>query len=155
MRQRLNRAFFKGFARLHTRLLVRTRGRPSSLGPRRTFLVLETTGRRTGRPRSIVLLYMPEGDAFVVLASNYGQEHPPAWWRNLEARPDALVHLSGRTIPVRARALAGDERQAVVAKAVQYNPQWQGYVRTLRRELPVVLLEPVAPGLTSPPSPPA
>ena len=155
LRPRLNRAFFKGFARWHTRLLVRTRGRPSRLGRQGTFLVLETTGRRSGQARSVVLLFMAEGDGFVVLASNYGQEHPPAWWRNLEAHPDAMVHLSGRSTPVRARALSGDERQAVVARAVQYNTQWRGYVETLRRELPVVLLEPASPGLTSRPSPPA
>ena len=156
VRQRLTRTFFKGFAWGHTRLLVRTRGRPSSLGRRGTFLVLETTGRRSGLPRSVVLLSMADGDGFIVLASNYGQEHPPAWWRNLEANPDSVVHRSGRSIPVRARALAGEERQAVVARAVEYNTQWRGYIETVRRELPVVRLEPTAagtPGTTSRPSP--
>jgi len=150
--------FFRAFARRHTRLLVRTRGRPSWSGPRLRFLVLETRGRHSGVTRSVVLLYMPDGEHFVVIASNYGGEQPPAWWLNLSAQPDALVHVSGRTIPVRARALAGEERAAMVARAVTYNRQWRGYLRTVQRELPIVRLEitaptPAGPELTIRPSP--
>ncbi len=134
--------FFRGFARRHTRLLVRTRGRPSWSGPRLRFLVLETQGRRSGQRRSVVLLYMPDGDSFVVIASNYGGERPPSWWVNLVADPGAVVHVSGRSIPVRARALAGAERDAMVMRAVAYNRQWRTYTQTVQRQLPVVRLEP-------------
>ncbi|MGH3184353.1 MAG: nitroreductase/quinone reductase family protein, partial [Streptosporangiaceae bacterium] len=72
--------FFRAFARGHTRVLVRTHGFPSWSGPRLRFLVLETRGRRSGLPRSVVLLYMPDGGDYVVIASNFGDEHPPAWW---------------------------------------------------------------------------
>jgi deazaflavin-dependent oxidoreductase (nitroreductase family) len=133
--------FFRTFARGHTRLLVRTRGRPSWTGPRLRFLVLETRGRRSGLARSVVLLYMPDGEDFIVIASNFGGEHPPAWWTNLSAHPDAAVHVSGRSIPVRARALAGPERDAMIERAVSYNRQWRGYTQTVRRELPIVRLE--------------
>jgi deazaflavin-dependent oxidoreductase (nitroreductase family) len=135
--------FFRAFAQSHTKLLVRTRGRPSWSGPRLRFLVLETRGRRSGLPRSVVLLYMPDGASFIVIASNFGGEHPPAWWTNLGADPDAVVHVSGRSIPVRARALAGAERDAMLTRAVSYNRQWRGYTQTVQRELPVVRLEPV------------
>jgi deazaflavin-dependent oxidoreductase (nitroreductase family) len=133
--------FFRAFARRHTRLLVRTRGRPSWSGPRLRFLVLETRGRLSGERRSVVLLYMPDGEDFVVIASNYGGERPPAWWMNLSADPDAVVHVSGRSVPVRARVLAGPERAAMLTRAVSYNRQWRGYTRTVQRELPVVRLE--------------
>jgi F420H(2)-dependent quinone reductase len=136
--------FFRAFAQSHTKLLVRTRGRPSWSGPRLRFLVLETRGRRSGQPRSVVLLYMPDGGSYIVIASNFGGERPPAWWTNLNADPDAVVHVSGRSIPVRARALAGAERDAMVTRAVSYNKQWRGYTQTVQRELPVVRLEPVA-----------
>jgi deazaflavin-dependent oxidoreductase (nitroreductase family) len=133
--------FFRAFARGHTRVLVRTRGFPSWSGPRLRFLVLETRGRRTGRSRSVVLLYMPDGDNYVVIASNFGGEQPPAWWMNLGADPEALVHVSGRTVAVRARALTGEERDTMLRRAVAYNWQWRGYSRTVQRELPIVLLE--------------
>jgi len=84
---------------------------------------------------------MPDGAEFVVIASNYGGERPPAWWMNLSADPDAVVHVSGRSVPVRARALAGAEREAMLTRAVSYNRQWRGYTRTVQRELPIVRLE--------------
>jgi deazaflavin-dependent oxidoreductase (nitroreductase family) len=133
--------FFRTFARGHTRVLVRTRGFPSWSGPRLRFLVLETRGRRSGQPRSVVLLYMPDGGDYVVIASNFGGEQPPAWWMNLSAQPEAVVHVSGRRIAVRARALAGEERDAMLRRAVRYNRQWRGYTQSVRRELPVVRLE--------------
>jgi len=141
MRQRSYRAFARG----HSALLLRTRGRPERLGWRLRCLVLETTGRRSGATRRVVLLYLPDGDGFVVLASNFGGERPPAWWVNLEARPDAVVERDGRRIPVRARALAGDERTATLARAMAYNKQWRAYAGSLKRPLPVVRLEPAAP----------
>jgi deazaflavin-dependent oxidoreductase (nitroreductase family) len=106
--------------------------------------VLETRGRRSGQQRSVVLLYMPDGDGYVVIASNYGGERPPAWWMNMSADPDAVVHVSGRSVPVRGRALAGAERDAMLVRAASYNSQWRGYIRTVQRELPVIRLEPRA-----------
>ena len=140
--------FFRAFAARHTRLLVRTRGRPSWSGPRLRFLVLETHGRRSGRPRSVVLLFMPDGEGYIVIASNYGGERAPAWWLNLTTAPDAVVHVSGRSVPVRARLLEGDERDAMLVRAVSYNRQWHGWrTAAVRRELPIVRLEPTtAPG---------
>jgi deazaflavin-dependent oxidoreductase (nitroreductase family) len=89
----------------------------------------------------VVLLYMPDGKDYVVIASNFGGEQPPGWWMNLSAEPKAVVHVSGRTVPIRARALAGEEREATLRRAVRYNRQWRGYTQTVQRELPVVRLE--------------
>ena len=86
---------------------------------------------------------MPADDAFVVLASNFGREHPPAWWLNLAAAPTASVLLAGRRIPVTARELQGEERLSVLRDAVGYNRQWREYAQTLERPVPVVRLEPV------------
>jgi len=85
---------------------------------------------------------MPDGETFVVLASNFGQEHPPTWWLNLQATPDAAVLLGGRRVPVRARELQGEERASVLTRAIAYNKQWRAYAGMLRRPLPVVRLEP-------------
>jgi deazaflavin-dependent oxidoreductase (nitroreductase family) len=84
---------------------------------------------------------MPDGDAHIVIASNYGGERPPAWWMNLSSQPEGVVHVSGRSIPVRARVLVGDERDAMLERAVVYNRQWRGYTRTVQRDLPVIRLE--------------
>jgi deazaflavin-dependent oxidoreductase (nitroreductase family) len=139
------RGFYKMFARVHGQLLLRTKGRPEHLTPRLRCLVLETTGRHSHQPRRVPLLYMPDGDGFVVLASNFGREHPPAWWLNLQATPDAAVELGGRRIVVRARELGGQERTSMLARAAAHNKQWRTYSTSLRRTLPVVRLERRAP----------
>jgi deazaflavin-dependent oxidoreductase (nitroreductase family) len=136
-----SRRFFQGFARVHGALLVRTKGRPRWLGWHQTALVLETVGRRSGEVRRVPLLYLQHDEDFVVLASNYGQKHPPAWWFNLQARPDAHVLLSGRRIAVRARVTEGAERAAIAEKAEAYNAQWHGYLRLVEREVPIIVLE--------------
>ncbi|HML00228.1 MAG TPA: nitroreductase family deazaflavin-dependent oxidoreductase [Acidimicrobiales bacterium] len=89
---------------------------------------------------------MPDDDGFVVIASNSGQEHPPAWWLNLEATKEATVIIAGRRIPVEPRELQGNERTAVLARATAYNKQWRSYTNSLDRFLPVVRLEPTDPG---------
>lgn len=135
------RRYYLMFVRVHSRLLLRTGGRPEHLTPRLRCLVLETTGRRSTRPRRVPLLYMPDGDGFVVLASNFGQERPPAWWLNLQAAPDAMVQVRGRRIAVRARELEGEERTVVLKHAAAYNKQWRSYAATMHRMLPVIRLE--------------
>ena len=59
-------------------------------------LVITTTGRRSGQPRSNPLLYVPDGDAYVVIGSNWGQQHQPGWALNLLAQPAAEVDVKGR-----------------------------------------------------------
>lgn len=135
--------FYAVLAHAHAWLVVRSGGRPVHLTPRLRCLVLETTGRRSNQPRRVPLLFMPDGDAYVVLASNFGREQAPSWWKNLQGRPEASVWVGGHAIPVRARLLEGDERQTVLERATAYNKQWRRYSTRLHRELPVIRLEPV------------
>lgn len=135
------RRFFQTFARFHGKLLLKTRGRPASLGWGQSALVLETIGRKSGQLRAVPLLYMPDGNDFIVLGSNYGQEHPPAWWFNLQARPEATVLWKGWTVPVRANVLEGPEREALIPAMREYNAQWRMYLTEVHRHLPIVRLE--------------
>ncbi len=84
---------------------------------------------------------MPDGDDFVVIASNFGQERPPAWWLNLESTPDCVVQIRGLRIAVRARELSGEERRETLGRAIAYNKQWRAYATSVQRWLPVVRLE--------------
>ncbi len=137
--------YYAAFVRVHAWLIVRTGGRPAHLTPRLRCLVLETRGRRSNQIRRVPLLYMPDGDSFIVLASNFGREQLPSWWRNLQSRPDAAVKVAGRHIAVTARELDGDELERTLERAKAYNKQWRTYATALRRPLPVIRLEPVGP----------
>jgi len=136
--QRFNRAF----ARAHHAVVTRTHGRPGHLTPRMRTLVLVTVGRRSGRQRLATLVYVAHGGGFLVLATNFGRPHDPGWWHNLRAAPDAEVWLSGRTMAVHGRELAGAERDAALAVALAGNAQWRTYFAHVTRPIPVILLEP-------------
>ncbi|MEJ3744053.1 nitroreductase family deazaflavin-dependent oxidoreductase [Actinomycetes bacterium KLBMP 9797] len=106
-------------------------------------LLLTTTGRRSGEPRTTPLLYIPDGDGYVVIGSNWGQRHQPAWALNLLANPDASVTLKGARVRVRARKLDGAERDRAWGLAVTEWPAYEAYVaRAGGRPLHIFRLEP-------------
>ncbi|HEU4428070.1 MAG TPA: nitroreductase/quinone reductase family protein [Myxococcota bacterium] len=109
-------------------------------------LLLTHVGRRTGRSYTVPLLYIADGARFVVVGSNAGDARPPAWWRNLQAQPDARVQVGADLIPVRARLATGAERARLWAALVASYRDYARYERATRgaRELPVIVLECVA-----------
>jgi deazaflavin-dependent oxidoreductase (nitroreductase family) len=104
-------------------------------------LLLTTTGRRSGRPRTTPLLGVPDGDAFVVIGSNWGGPRHPAWALNLLADPDATIVRKGRRFPVRAGLLTGPERERAWRSALRQWPAYQVYAERAGRELYVFRLE--------------
>jgi deazaflavin-dependent oxidoreductase (nitroreductase family) len=141
------------FARLFRRLVPLdvavgrlTRGRVLSLGLVPSLL-LTTTGRRSGRPRTSPLLYVRDGDAFVVIGSNWGQREHPAWSANLLAHPEATVTLDGERIPVRAALVTGEERRRLREILLAEWPAFVTYEqRAAGRQIRIFRLEPPAAG---------
>lgn len=130
------------FGRLHAKLYKRFGGRfVGSVGLGRKVLLLTTIGRKSGQPRTTPLVYMPHGDDLIVYPSNGGKESPPAWWLNLQTSSEATIQIGRQTSPVRARAATSVEYDALWPKAADYNPHWRDYERTVRRSIPLVVLE--------------
>ncbi len=106
-------------------------------------LRLTTTGRRSGRERTVIVGYLEDGPDLVVLAMNGWEEGHPAWWRNLEAHPDAVVVLSHRPPrPVRARAATGDERERLWRRWAEVDHDLDAYAARRSAVTPVVVLSP-------------
>jgi deazaflavin-dependent oxidoreductase (nitroreductase family) len=106
-------------------------------------LVLTATGAKSGRSYDTPLATVPDGDAFYIVGSNYGGEQHPAWSANLIANPEASVTFRGRRIPVRARLLDAEEKQAVWPRLISVWPNYDAYVvRSGGRDLRVFRLEP-------------
>ncbi|MGW0501953.1 nitroreductase/quinone reductase family protein [Micromonospora sp. NPDC003241] len=123
-----------------------TKGRVVALGLVPS-LVITTTGRRSGKPRSNPLLYVPDGDGYVVVGSNWGQAQQPAWSLNLLAEPRAEVDVSGRRIAVRGEPATGAERERLWRLLVDAWPAYEAYVRRAGdREIRVFRLVPTASG---------
>ncbi len=108
-------------------------------------LLLTHIGNKTGRVYTIPLLYVADGERFVVVGSNAGDANPPAWWRNLQARPEARVQVGARELAVRARLATGEERARLWAALLANYRDYARYERKTRgaRDLPVVVLEPL------------
>ncbi|MGI5215500.1 nitroreductase family deazaflavin-dependent oxidoreductase [Plantactinospora sp. CA-290183] len=125
------------------RLIARlTKGRVVALGLVPSLLIT-TTGRRSGQPRSNPLQYAPDGDAYVVIGSNWGSTRHPAWALNLLADPAATVTVRGARVPVRARPVDGAERERLWLLLVAQWPAYQTYLgRAGGRKLHIFRLEP-------------
>ncbi|WP_320065297.1 nitroreductase family deazaflavin-dependent oxidoreductase [Micromonospora sp. RTGN7] len=119
-----------------------TRGRVVALGLIPS-LVITTTGRRSGVPRSNPLLYVPDGDGYVVIGSNWGQQQQPGWALNLLTRPEAEIDVKGRRLPVRAEVAIGVERDRLWELLVSEWPAYRTYVeRAGGREISIFRLVP-------------
>jgi deazaflavin-dependent oxidoreductase (nitroreductase family) len=120
-----------------------TRGRVLALGLIPSLLIT-TTGRRSGRPRTNPLLFVPDSDAFVVVGSNWGRAHHPAWALNLLADPAATLTVAGRQIPVRATRITGADRDLLWRRLVAQWPAYETYLdRAGDRDLHIFRLEPL------------
>ena len=128
---------------VHRFLYRASGGRVGARAGRLTFLLLEHTGRRSGRHYLAPLLYVEDGERLVVVGSNAGDDRDPAWWQNLKARPEASVQVGTRRLAVRARAAVGEERARIWRRLLEGWPQYARYQERTAREIPIVLLEPL------------
>lgn len=106
-------------------------------------LLLTTTGRKTGRPRSVVLPFFRSGDLTAVVGSRGGMPTDPHWVHNLRAEPDCEIRLARRDQSVRARIAAGEERARLWTDITARAPVYLDYQERARghREIPVVILD--------------
>jgi deazaflavin-dependent oxidoreductase (nitroreductase family) len=108
-------------------------------------LLLTTTGCRSGRARSTPVVYLRDGERFVVVASNFGKDHHPAWSANLLAHSEATVRLHGRDIPVTARLASEEEKARLWPRLLDVYPGWDDYVLRTERRFRAFILEPAGP----------
>lgn len=130
--------------RLHRFLYRASGGRIGSHIWGLPIVLLTTTGRASGRPRTVPLCSLRDGKSFVVIASYGGLDRSPSWWLNLQSEPRATVQLGRSTWNVVAREATPDERALLWAEVTTLAPGYLGYERRTSRRIPVVLLEPVS-----------
>jgi deazaflavin-dependent oxidoreductase (nitroreductase family) len=107
-------------------------------------LLLTTTGRKSGEPRTTPLIYGRSGDDVLLVASNGGSTEPPAWYRNLEADPEAEVQIWGDVFQARARDATPEEKPEMWQTMLGHWPYYDDYQKLTEREIPVVVLERIA-----------
>jgi deazaflavin-dependent oxidoreductase (nitroreductase family) len=106
-----------------------------------TILILFTTGRKSGEPRSHALIFREYEGAYLVVASKGGADAPPAWFVNLRADPNVEVQIKGDRFRATARVATPAEKPGMWATMVEAWPDYDEYQKKTSREIPVVVLE--------------
>jgi deazaflavin-dependent oxidoreductase (nitroreductase family) len=104
------------------------------------LLLLHTRGAKSGRERVNPVMYLADGDRFLVFASKAGAPTNPDWYHNLKAHPDATIEVGGVTIAVHADELPRDERDERYAEQAARYPGFADYESKTDRVIPVIAL---------------
>src|SRR6201995_3806136 len=106
------------------------------------ILILFTKGRKSGEERANALIFEPDGDDYLIVASRGGTPTPPAWFLNLEADPDAVeVQVKGDRFKAHARVANDEEKPRMWQKMVEAGPDYDRYQEKTDRTIPIVVLE--------------
>ena len=138
----MRRLFLRALGALHIALYRLTGGKFGGRMGKAPVLLLSVTGRKSGKRRTIPLLYGRDGDNFVVIASVGGAPKHPAWYHNLQGQ-EAEIQVGRERRRVRAREAEGEERDRLWAHMVSLYPAYDSYQKKTSRRIPVVVLEPV------------
>ncbi|WP_137724031.1 nitroreductase/quinone reductase family protein [Prescottella subtropica] len=138
---RLGSWTIRNLAGVDRRLLERSKGRFTVLGPiGAPTVLLNTIGRKSGQRRTSPLLYIRDGHRLVVVGSNFGQAHHPAWTANLIAQPEASVTMAGDDIPVLATLVTDDEKDRLYTRFVDLAGAYGVYQGRTDRDIRMFVL---------------
>lgn len=108
---------------------------------RGSLVLLTIKGAKTGKAYIIPLMYVPDGERILAVASKGGNPKHPDWYLNLLANPDVTVEVGDEKFDAVARVLTGQEREEAYAKAEKVFPPYAEYKTKTTREIPVFALE--------------
>jgi len=104
------------------------------------LLLLHTIGKRSGKPRVNPVMYLKDGQRYLVFASKGGSDTHPDWYYNLKGHPDVQIEVGDQTIDVHAEEIVGPERDSLYKRQVSAYPSFGDYERKTKRVIPVVAL---------------
>jgi deazaflavin-dependent oxidoreductase (nitroreductase family) len=130
-------------SRLHRATFAATGGRIGRRLVGNDMLLLTTTGRRTAKPHTVPLLYLREGDRYVVIASFGGRPYHPAWYLNLNAKPLVEVQVGNRRFSANASTASPEERSVWWPRIAGAYRGYSEYAKRTDRTIPVVFIDAV------------
>lgn len=105
------------------------------------LVVFTHTGAKSGKKHTTPVMYLPDGDRYVIFASMGGAPKNPAWYHNLVAHPDVQVEVGTERFEAKATVKKGKERDELYARQVKHYPQFGEYAKKTTRTIPVIVLE--------------
>jgi len=126
---------------VHTSIYQATKGKVGGKFGAAHILLLTTTGRKSGQPRTTPLNYYSDGDRIVLIASNNGQDHDPAWYLNIGANPSVTIQRGGQTETRTVRVATAEEKAELWPKIIAWYKGYAKYQAKTSRNIPLVIVE--------------
>jgi len=126
---------------VHRWLYIRSGGRIGHKLGRQPMMLLHTVGRKSGQPRITPLLYVPDGDRWLLVASNAGDDRVPAWWLNAKAAGQASIQVGPERHSVTVREAGDGERSGLWKRCCDQYANYAVYETRTDRPIPIVVLE--------------
>jgi F420H(2)-dependent quinone reductase len=131
---------FRQFMRMQVFVYRRSSGKRMGTLRGMPVLLLTTVGRKTGKQRVTPVMYMREGNDFVVTASNNGRDKQPGWFLNLMAHPQITIEVAGTSKSMTAVLASAEEKERLWHQLVERAPFFDGYQKSTTRDIPMVIL---------------
>jgi deazaflavin-dependent oxidoreductase (nitroreductase family) len=128
---------------LHVILYTMTRGRIDPSTDQAGFLSLTTIGRKSGKVRTVYLLYFRDDGSYVVTASNGGSKAHPGWFFNVQNNPEVTIQVKGQQKKVVAEVAGPEKMRELWARLLEIAPMFASYPKRAEREIPMVILHPL------------
>ena len=135
--------FFKILTRIHIFLYRNSKGKIWNKMLGMPVLLLTTTGRKSGQPRTTPLVYVRDDNDYIIAASKGGSDAHPAWYFNLEATPEVRVEIGDQAFAARVTITEGKERDQLYERFKSSGANFATYEQLAPRTIPVVRLTPV------------
>lgn len=137
----MNDIIIKLFMAVNAFLIRISNGRIGSKLGTQTILLLETTGRKSGKPHEIPIAYFHHEGKYLLVASNWGRDYHADWYLNLLEKPHAKLTVNGKTFPVEADDVQGDEYARLWKFVTEKHPPFLNYQKMTSRRIPIMVFE--------------
>lgn len=134
---------FRQFIRLQVYVYRRSGGKRLGHIRGMPVLLLTTVGRKTGKTRVNPVVYIRDGNDYVIVAANAGADRNPSWFANLQANPQTTIEVDDMTLTVNAHKASPVEKGRLWERLVEQGPFFEGYRKKTARDIPMIILQPV------------
>lgn len=126
----------------HVKAYQESNGEIGSIWNGAPILLLTTTGRKTGLPRTIAIIYGRDNEDYLLTASQGGAPLHPSWYLNLQANPEAQIQVKAEVIPVVTRTASESEKPRLWKIETDVWPNYDVYQQRTTRSIPIVIVTP-------------
>lgn len=133
--------FIKWFMTINAFLIKISNGKIGGKLGTQTILILHTTGRKSGQPRSIPIAYFFHEGKYLIVESNWGKDNHADWYFNLQKQPQASIEVNGRMIKVNSSFAEGEEYARLWEYVTKKHAPYLEYQKMTERKIPIVVFE--------------